>query len=197
MRTLLPEVPEGPRATILECVTSTPGIHLRQVERETTLPLGQVLYHLDRLERMGILVSVRDAGFRRYYATRDIGRAQKRYIAALRHTVPRHVLLVLLERGHATHKDLLGELEIAGSTLSFHLQRLLASGVLVRSRERGANHYSISEPETVRRELIFFRESFHDPAVDRYARAQLDALPPISADPPTLPMTEEEVAVSS
>lgn len=177
MRSLTPEVTAGPRTVILACVLATPGIHLRNVERETKLPLGQVLYHLDRLERMGIIVSARDAGFRRYYPARDVGRGEKRYLAALRHEVPRRVLLALLTRGRANHKELQAALGVAGSTLSFHLQRLLGSGVLLREAQGAANVYTIAEPEIVRRELVYYRESFRDAAVDRFVRAELERLP--------------------
>lgn len=173
MRSLVPEVTAGPRADILQCVFDRPGIHLREVERETELALGQVLYHLDRLERMGIVVSSRDSGFRRYYGTREVGRGEKRFLAALRHELPRRALLQLLARGQANHKELQSALGVAGSTLSFHLARLLAGGVIVRDRRGASNVYTISEPDIVRRELIYYRESFRDPEVDRYVRAEL------------------------
>lgn len=179
MRSLAPEVTPGPRADILACVMAAPGIHLRSVERETTLPLGQVLYHLDRLERMGLVVSARDVGFRRYYPARAVGRGEKRYLAALRTQVPRHVLLALLERTQMSHKELQSAVGVAGSTLSFHLQRLLAAGVVVRERRGATNLYAIAEPETVRRELVYYRESFRDEKVDRFVRAQLEGLAPL------------------
>lgn len=184
MRSLSPEVTPGPRADILAVVHTTPGIHLRSVERETGLPLGQVLYHLDRLERMGLVVSARDAGFRRYYPSRDVGRGEKRYLAALRTQVPRHVLLALLEGpSPQSHKELQAAVGVAGSTLSFHLQRLLAAGVLDRTRQGATNLYAITDPGTVRRELVYYRESFRDEKVDRFVRSQLEALPPLGGSP--------------
>lgn len=179
MRPLPPQVTEGPRSDILACVADSPGIHLRRVERETSLPLGQVLYHLDRLERMGLVVSARDSGFRRYYLSHDVGRAEKRYLAALRHEVPRHILVRLLETSPMSHKELQAAVGVAASTLSFHLQRLLTSGVLLRERRGTANHYSIAEPDIVRRELVYYRESFRDPEVDQYVRTMLSRLPPL------------------
>lgn len=159
---------------MLGVVSDHPGIHLRGLERETGLALGQVLYHLDRLERMGVLVSARDGGFRRYYPARGIGRAEKRFLGALRQEMPRRVLLALLAGGELRHRELLDRLGVAASTLSFHLQRLLASGVVTRRREGASNVYSIADPALVRRELIFFRESFRDPEVDRYVRGELE-----------------------
>lgn len=175
MRPLPQDLSNPARARILECVTSVPGIHLRSVERETQLPLGQVLYHLDRLERMDLIVSSRDAGFRRYYLTRAIARDEKRFLAALRHQVPRRILLALLRTPRTNHKELQRILGVAGSTLSFHLHRLLDSHVLIREREGAANLYSISEPEIVTRELVDYGESFHDDEVDRYVESLRDS----------------------
>lgn len=177
MRSIPPNVTDGPRADILACVSRVPGAHLRGIERMTGLPLGQVLYHLDRLERMGIVASSKDAGFRRYYVARDVGRGEKKYLAALRHEVPRRVVLALLERPGLSHKDLQALAGVAGSTLSFHLERLLGSGVLVRRKVGVMQQYFVVEPQVARHELIFYRESFADEEVDRFVRRQLACLP--------------------
>lgn len=198
MRSLAPEVTEGPRADILRCVQRFPGVHLRSIERRTGLPLGQVLYHLDRLERMGLVASVRDAGFRRFYANGDVGRAEKKYIAALRHDVPRHVVLLLLDHPGSTHKELQARLDVAGSTLSFHLQRLVEAGVLVREPEGTANRYRLVEPELARRQVVFYRESFQDERVDDYVRRQLQRLPPPPvAEPAAAPAAGEPAAAAA
>lgn len=174
----------GTRSDVLACVEKFPGAHLRGIERLTELPLGQVLYHLDRLERMGIVASQRDAGFRRYYPTATVGRAEKKYLAALRHDATRRIALALLERGPAPHKDLQEHLAVAGSTLSFHLQRLLDAGVITRQRSGGSSLYALAEPELARQELILYRESFRDAAVDKYVRAQLAKLPALASRVP-------------
>jgi predicted transcriptional regulator len=176
MRSLPVEVTDGPRADILQCVQRFPGVHLRSIERQTSLPLGQVLYHLDRLERMGLVVSMRDAGFRRYFVASEVSRGEKPVLMALRHTVPRRVVLALLERGSLAHKDLQAIVGTAGSTLTFHLQRLAEAGVLERAREGLATRYQVAQPEVARRVLVYYRESFQDPEVDRFARAELARL---------------------
>lgn len=176
---LEPEVTRGPREDILGTVTAIPGVHLRDVERRVRLPLGQVLYHLDRLERMGLVVSTRDNGFRRYFRVGavGVGRGEKRYLSALRHEVPRRLVLRLLEKpGPRSHKELLSELGVAGSTLSFHLQRLLTSGVLVREQRGASNLYALADPGVAERELVYYRGSFEDPEVDRLVRALLDRI---------------------
>lgn len=200
MRPLAPDVTEGPRADILACVTRVPGAHLRGIERMTGLPLGQVLYHLDRLERMGLVASTKDQGFRRYYLAKDVGRSEKKYLAALRHQVPRRVVLLLLERPGLTHKDLQAAVGVAGSTLSFHLDRLLSSGVLARTKVGASQQYAVADPNLARWELVYYRESFGDPEVDRYVKRVLALLPPVPALetsplPPSAPPPGSEVPV--
>lgn len=177
MRSIEPQVTRGPRADILQLVARVPGAHLRGIERMTGLPLGQVLYHLDRLERMGLVVSARDWGFRRYFVASDVDRREKKLLGALRHDAPRRIALALLERGALAHKDLQALVGVAGSTLSFHLQRLVASGVLQRERVGTSNVYRLVDPALMRHEIIFYRESFEDPAVDAYVRRTLGEEP--------------------
>lgn len=184
MRTLPPDASVGPRRRLLDHVSAVPGAHLRGIERACSLPLGQVLYHLDRLERMGLIVSVRDQGFRRFYAAGNVGRSEKAVLAALRHEHPRRILLALLKRSPRSHKDMQEQLGVAGSTLSFHLQRLGAAGVIVREREGTANAYALAEPQVVARELVFYRGSFADAEVDAYVRELLDSLPLVAAPAP-------------
>lgn len=177
MRSLVPHVTQGPREDILRCVRDHPGIHLRGVERRTGLPLGQVLYHLDRLERMGLVASHRDSGFRRYFAPDAISRSEKPILSALHHHVPRRLVLALLEQSRLPHKVLQQAAGVAGSTLSFHLQRLVASGVLVRERVGNATTYALADPDLARQELLSYGASFEDPAVDLFVARQA-ASPP-------------------
>jgi predicted transcriptional regulator len=174
MRSVEPRLTQGPRSEIFRLVARVPGAHLRGIERMTGLPLGQVLYHLDRLEKMGLVVSVRDYGFRRYFVTRTVDRREKKFLGALRHEVPRRLVLALLERTGQTHKELQAALGVAGSTLSFHLQRLLASGVVSRARESGSNVYHLSDAPLLARELVAYRASFEDPLVDRFVERVTD-----------------------
>ncbi|MFA5862335.1 MAG: winged helix-turn-helix transcriptional regulator [Candidatus Thermoplasmatota archaeon] len=178
MRTLVPQVTAGPRSAIYECVERSPGIHLRQIERLTALPLGQVLYHLDRLERMGLVGSVRDSGFRRFFSSSNISRAEKPVLAALRHTVPRQIIMTLLGAPGIQHKDIQERVGVAGSTLSFHLQRLVSAGVLDRRLEDAVTaRYHVQDAVLARRELLYYRESFQDPRVDEFVERLIAALP--------------------
>lgn len=168
MRSLPPDVSVGPRADILACVQRVPGIHLRGIERATDLPLGQVVYHLDRLERMGLVAAQRDRGFRRFYTTRDVDRGEKRWLAALHHPTPRRIVLELLRRPRQTHKMLRTSVGVAGSTLTFHLQRLVEADVLHRVADGAATVYDIADRDALLGVLAHRHASFEDPEIQRF-----------------------------
>ena len=169
MRSLAPDVPKrGPRADILGCVVGRPGVHLRGVERMTGYPLGQVLYHLDRLERMGLVVSVKGAGYRRFFVTGAFTREEKPVLAALRHDAPRRIVIRLLEAPGLAHAELREALGLAGSTVSFHLGRLVDLGVLEREPSGGRFRYRVARPDVARRALVEHASSFDDEVVARF-----------------------------
>lgn len=123
---------------ILACVKRYPGIHLRGVERELGLSSALVHYHVKQLESKGHLVSALVGGYLRLYpknAPRPL--AEDETFALLREEVPLHVVLILLEKGAARQGELVESLELAKSTVSYHVDKLVSRGLLVR-REQGA-----------------------------------------------------------
>jgi len=163
------------RRAIYDYVKRCPGAHLRGVEREVGLPFGQVLYHLDYLERNGLVVAKKDGGFKRYFVTNHIGRKEKQFLSMFRHDLPRKVAILLLLNPGQSHRELLECLSISGSTLSFHLNKMVDSGLLVRREEGNENFYHLEDEKTAAKTLILYRESFEDAAVDRFAEVWLTA----------------------
>lgn len=159
------------RRAIFDHIREVPGAHLRGIERELTMPFGQVLYHLDYLERHGLIVTRKDGGFKRYFVTNLVGRQEKGYIAAFRHEVPRKVGVLLLLDPGMTHRQLAAHLPVTGSTLSFHLAKMTEAGILARETVAGEHRHHIVDELTAARALVYYRESYRDPLVDRFAEA--------------------------
>lgn len=159
------------RRAIFDHIRLVPGAHLRGIERELTMPFGQVLYHLDYLERHGLIVTRKDGGFKRYFVTNLVGRQEKGYIAAFRHEVPRKVAVLLLLDPGMTHRQLGAHLPVTGSTLSFHLAKMTEAGILARVPVEHEHRYQIVDEMTAAKALVYYRESYRDPVVDRFAEA--------------------------
>ena len=55
------------RGMIRGCIISDPGIHYNEIQRRLNLGNGKAAYHLQTLEREGVIRSVSDGRLRRFY----------------------------------------------------------------------------------------------------------------------------------
>lgn len=145
------------RRRIFEQVAKYPGLHLREVARALGINPNHAKYHLQRLEKADLVSSRHEDGYWRFWPRekgsigyRDrLSRQDKAALAVLRRPVPLHVALLLLDRGRATHGDLLDEVDVAHATLHYHMGKMEDSG-LVESRKEGRfRWYSLQDPDRV------------------------------------------------
>jgi len=151
------------RRKIYETIIHYPGLHLRELARQTGYQLGLVEYHLTQLLRHELLYEITDGEYRRYYPRDPLGggerrdllsSGEKRIVALLRQRVPLEIVLLLLHRGPATHKGLLAEVSVGPSTLTHHLRKLLDLAVVRRGEDRA---FELADPRALLVLLLKFR----------------------------------------
>jgi len=157
------------RRRIYDFLMANPGVHLRRIGTALGMSTGMLSYHLGYLERNGMLKAEEDGHRKRYFIARAFVEAQRRILAVLRQDVPRKIVLQLLTYGDRTFADLQVSVGVSKSTLSYHLQKLMARDLLVRSKRERESVFAIKDLDEVRKLLLANRSSFHDDAVDRFA----------------------------
>jgi predicted transcriptional regulator len=162
------------RKRIFELVQASPGVHFREISRRLELPMGVVEYHLNFLIKRDMIVDRKEGRYRRYYAEGKIGSREKRVLSYLRKDIPRTILMHVMLHPGARHRDIKSELEISGSTLSFHLQHMISDEVLKEVDEGGTKRFYVVDPDSVSRTLILYRRSFMDRLVDSFTETWLD-----------------------
>ena len=160
---------------------------MREIGREVDIPMGTLEYHLHYLVKANLLTTRQDARYTRYFPTGELSRREKDVLAVLRQKVPRQLAAHLMLQPGASHGQLLTNFALSASTLSFHLKKLVTTGIVSQEKSGRENLYRIVEPELVARVLIQHRASFFDDVVDRFADVWLNLDPapgPVSAAPP-------------
>ena len=157
------------RRAIYQYIKACPGAHLRGIHRAVGLPFGQVLYHLNYMEKNELIVVKKDGKFNRYFVKHLIGRREKDVISVLRHEIPRRVCILLLFRPRMTHKEILGFVDVSPSTLSFHLNKMAEMGTLGRESVGRESFYWLTDEKLTAKTLVMHRESFQSEVVDRFA----------------------------
>ena len=158
------------RHDIRKRVSTDPGIHFNALVRELDLAAGQTQYHVRRLLRSGEIVSEELYGRTHYYPT-DYDDWDRRALALLRRETCRDVLVYLIEYGPARPDEVTDELEIARSTLEWHLDHLLECELVEKQYgERNRVTLHLANPERTGKLLARVTPSVADRLVDRFTR---------------------------
>ncbi|MFB6081749.1 MAG: winged helix-turn-helix transcriptional regulator [Halanaeroarchaeum sp.] len=135
------------RTRIAEQVRSRPGIHFNGLVRSLDLATGQVQYHLQRLLADEDVVKAELYG-RTHYFPDTFDDWERRTLALLRRETTRDVVAVLFESGAVRPNDLVEELDLARSTLEWHIGHLVEQDVAVkRYNARNQVTIELARPE--------------------------------------------------
>jgi predicted transcriptional regulator len=121
-------------ARIAGTISDAPGIHFNAIVRKLELAPGQVQYHLKGLIREGVVVAEPLYGRTHYYRP-DYDADERGAIAVLRRETPRDIMFYLLERGPTDPSTVAADLDIARSTVEWHLDHLIEQGIVRKQRD--------------------------------------------------------------
>lgn len=153
------------RRKIYEIIRKFPGLHLRELARQLGMSVPLVDYHLNFLEKYGIITGIQDEQYRRFYPRDPIGAEQKtdalsadekRIVALLRQRIPLQIVLFILKNGSAQHREMVPVMGISASTLSHHLNKLTRKGILLKSAVGEERGYRLSNEGQIARLLLHY-----------------------------------------
>jgi DNA-binding MarR family transcriptional regulator len=155
---------------ILEFITSHPGVHLRGICRELGLGMGDVQYHIRRLERDERITSERRGLYKFFYRSNLFGERQREVLSVLSLDRPRELLLNIIERPDSTQEQLASATNVSRPTVSWHLKRLVDLGVLATRKEGRTVTYSVVGGT----EIASFVRAYHPSVWERWSSRLAD-----------------------
>ena len=158
------------RERIADHVRESPGVHFRGLVRALDLAPGQVQYHLRRLREADRVVREEVAG-RTHFFDPGYESRERRQIAVLRRETARDVVALLAAREPLAPATVADRLDIARSTLEFHLDRLTAVDLVTKSYDaEGRVTLALADHETVAHLLDALQPSLPERLTDRFTR---------------------------
>ncbi len=156
------------RKRLFDFILSSPGCHMREIQRRLGIPLGTLEYHLKYLVEREYLSVREEGGYKRYYPVGTMRGVDKGILSLLRQDIPRRIVMHLLLHPGSKFGELAAKFDVAPSTLSFHLAKLLRAGLVSRTRFGRESTYRVENEHEVARVLIAHRRSFLDALVDSF-----------------------------
>jgi predicted transcriptional regulator len=142
------------RRRLVRLIEAYPGLHLRELARQADVSEALAGYHLDHLVAEGVVEAQTEGVYRRFFPRSAPAPDEKdrELMGLLRQRVPLQIALVLLERGTATHHEITTEVDLAKSTISYHVKRLQEGGLI--EHDEGGPGLRLVEPDRVGRLLL-------------------------------------------
>jgi predicted transcriptional regulator len=158
------------RQQIQAHVGANAGVHFNELVRESACAPGQVQYHVRRLREDGRLVRQEFYGRTHYYPP-EYDEWERAALALFRRETAREIVVYLIEHEPAAPGDVADALEIARSTLEYHLDRLVDRDLVEkRYDDRNRVRLELANPEATGRLLTTVTPTVPDRLVDRFTR---------------------------
>ena len=134
--------------------------------------MGDVQYHIRRLEMDGRISSVRRGLYKFFYPSALFGEKQRDVLSVLSLDTPRELLLNIIEKPYSSQEELARALVVSQPTVSWHLKRLVDLGILEKQHTSTGTTYSVvgsSAPE-----IATFLRSYHPTVWERWSSRLAD-----------------------
>ena len=123
------------RMTVFNFVKDNPGFHFRAISDCLEMPIGVLQYHLGLLVDGGLISAYSDGRYKRYFESGKFTDTEVKAISILRHETAGRILVILVEKQCALHKELTVKLGISSQALSWQMNRLEEMGVIRKKAE--------------------------------------------------------------
>jgi len=138
------------RRRIFDHVRQRPGQSIAEIATTVGVSHSTASYHLERLLEFSLLASTQDGNKMRFFVNGGLfTEEERRVLAALSNTETRRVLATILANPGSYRAELTALLHVSSPTVNWHLQRLLAAGLVIEE-PRGRNRYLFADPARLR-----------------------------------------------
>ena len=145
------------RRKIHALISKNPGLHVHKISEVLKISDQLADYHLLYLEHNGIITAIKEEGYKRYYVKGKMGAFDRRHLSMLRQEIPLKIILLLLKNNSLTHKEILSYLDVAPSTLSYHLQKLMKNDLICIDVSNNEKKYLVKDKKSIIQLLVKYK----------------------------------------
>lgn len=156
------------RRLLYQLILKSPGVHLRELQRVSGLSTGVLTYHLRYLEKKELICSQSNGYWKRYFVRAEVPYFDRRLLPLIKLTTVRHIVIFLLSHQSATFQQILSNFKFTKGALSFHLKKLVRSGIVRCIQTGRKKYYMITDKDMVVNLLLTYRATLSDTLVDKF-----------------------------
>ncbi|EQB69642.1 MAG: transcriptional regulator, ArsR family [Thermoplasmatales archaeon Gpl] len=154
-----------PRTILIHIIESEPGLHFRALQRKTGMAVGQLEYHLYKLEKEDEIMIRKDGRYKRYFLIASSDNTRKILGYHLRNKVSRNVIMLLLRKKEMNLETLNEKIKDA-QKLNDAIKVLLSDNIIIRENDQFSLNNPSSVKEYIRKSRKSFLEELSDSLID-------------------------------
>jgi predicted transcriptional regulator len=162
----------GPTNTedrILRFVQLNPGRHLRKIKENMGVSMGTAQYHLEKLERMGRVVSIRRGLYKLYFPVGIFHENEKEILRVLSQETSREILLFIIEEQAPTQTEIVNRVGISAATVSWYVKRLIEYKLIDEIKEGRYKRYRLRNRESSSRYITILMRNYYPNIWDKWS----------------------------
>ncbi|MDO8872703.1 MAG: ArsR family transcriptional regulator [Methanoregula sp.] len=137
------------RKRIFSWIQNRPGIHYRELERETGTNCGTLSYHLEILAQTHTILTTRSSGHTRYFENDGkYSELEQKILSSLNNERKITILHVLLD-APATQAELSNFLDISNPSVAWHMKWLYHEGIVSIQKYGRQQKYCLNQESVV------------------------------------------------
>jgi len=133
------------RMSIFSFIGSNPGVQFRAICSGLGLSVGVVQFHLGVLEKKCVITSLCVGKYKRFFVSGKFSYKEMETIAALKLGTVKSMLKMILEDRCISHHELATKICITSQGLTWQINRIRQSGLIVEYRNGLSVSYSIND----------------------------------------------------
>jgi len=142
------------RREIYEFISQNSGLHMRDISRKMNVPFTSLKYHLNYLEKKGLIISREDGKYNRYFISREISEKEKKILNCFRKKTMLYIILWFFIAIQCSQKDLSRFLEKHPTTIGFHLRNMIHAGIIEQVQIDNGVIYKNTLPNIIKRPQV-------------------------------------------
>ena len=155
------------RKRLITIIQDKPGIHFRELQRESGFATGELEYHIDVLVKMEIISKKKSPHYTKYYPEAELGSKDKGIMDILRQPILRDILMFILSSKQVSHGEVTKEFRLLKSTASFYLNKLIDKNLIEKRKDGKKTFYKVNNPKEILRLILLYKKGFGEELASR------------------------------
>jgi predicted transcriptional regulator len=162
------------RKLILDYISDNPGAHLRKISRDVNIHLSTLRYHLDYLEKKGLIVCQKEDNLKIYFASGKLNSQEKKLTPLLQQKRFRDIIIAIIESHELTSSQIAEKLSMNPSTTSKYIGILEEREIISHKKFGREKRYHINDEDCVVKLLLTYKKSLWNFFVDNVLELYLE-----------------------